>query len=144
PSVQPSPAGPVELRGDIRHKPQRAPFVLRRSAQFSPLPASPLSFVALSATNLNDPRSGARSRPALPPGARPRGPAPDRAARRPTARRPTARPAPDRAARERRPAPWGVHRLRAVALRTDAVGKSWEPVEFEVEAERIAQYADVV
>jgi acyl dehydratase len=31
-----------------------------------------------------------------------------------------------------------------VALKTDAVGKSWEPVSFEIEAERIAKFADAV
>ena len=31
-----------------------------------------------------------------------------------------------------------------MALKTEAVGKSWEPVSFEIEAERIAQYADAV
>ena len=31
-----------------------------------------------------------------------------------------------------------------MALRTDAIGKSWGPAEFEVEAERISQYADAV
>ena len=31
-----------------------------------------------------------------------------------------------------------------MALKTDAVGKSWEPVTFEVTAERVAQYADAV
>ena len=31
-----------------------------------------------------------------------------------------------------------------MALKTEAVGKSWDPVSFEVEAERIAQYADAV
>lgn len=31
-----------------------------------------------------------------------------------------------------------------MALKTDAAGKSWEPVSFEIEAERIAKYADAV
>jgi len=31
-----------------------------------------------------------------------------------------------------------------MALKTDAEGKTWDPVSFEVEAERIAQYADAV
>jgi acyl dehydratase len=31
-----------------------------------------------------------------------------------------------------------------MALKTEAVGRSWEPVSFEIEAERIAQYADAV
>jgi acyl dehydratase len=31
-----------------------------------------------------------------------------------------------------------------MALKTEAVGKSWDPATFEVEAERIAQYADAV
>jgi acyl dehydratase len=31
-----------------------------------------------------------------------------------------------------------------VALKTDAVGKAWEPVSFEIEAERIAQYAEAI
>lgn len=31
-----------------------------------------------------------------------------------------------------------------MALKTEAVGRSWEPVPFEIEAERIAQYADAV
>src|SRR5687768_11973161 len=31
-----------------------------------------------------------------------------------------------------------------MALNTQAAGKSWDPVPFEVEAERIAQYADAV
>ena len=31
-----------------------------------------------------------------------------------------------------------------MALKTEAVGKSWEPASFEVEAERIAKYADAV
>jgi acyl dehydratase len=31
-----------------------------------------------------------------------------------------------------------------VALKTDAAGKTWAPVEFSVEADRIAQYADAV
>ena len=31
-----------------------------------------------------------------------------------------------------------------MALKTDAVGKTWGPVTFEVEAERIARYADAI
>ena len=31
-----------------------------------------------------------------------------------------------------------------MALKTDAAGKTWDPASFEVEAERIAQYADAV
>ena len=31
-----------------------------------------------------------------------------------------------------------------MTLKTDAAGKSWDPVPFEVEAERIAQYADAI
>jgi acyl dehydratase len=31
-----------------------------------------------------------------------------------------------------------------MALKTDAVGKTWDGVDFDVEAERIAQYADAV
>ncbi len=31
-----------------------------------------------------------------------------------------------------------------MALKTDAVGKTWDPVRFEVEAERISQYASAV
>jgi acyl dehydratase len=31
-----------------------------------------------------------------------------------------------------------------MALRTDAVGKTWDPVSFEVEAARIGQYADAI
>jgi acyl dehydratase len=31
-----------------------------------------------------------------------------------------------------------------MAIKTDAVGKSWDPVPFEVEAARITQYADAV
>ena len=31
-----------------------------------------------------------------------------------------------------------------MALKTDAVGKTWEPASFEVEADRIASYADAV
>jgi acyl dehydratase len=31
-----------------------------------------------------------------------------------------------------------------MALRTDAVGKTWEPVSFEVDAGRITQYADAI
>jgi len=31
-----------------------------------------------------------------------------------------------------------------MALKTDAAGKTWDPVSFEVTAERIAQYADAV
>jgi acyl dehydratase len=31
-----------------------------------------------------------------------------------------------------------------MAVKTEAVGKSWEPASFEVEAARIAQYADAV
>ena len=31
-----------------------------------------------------------------------------------------------------------------MALKTDAVGKSWDGVDFEVEAERISQYAEAV
>ncbi len=31
-----------------------------------------------------------------------------------------------------------------MALKTSAIGKSWDPASFEVEAERIAEYADAV
>lgn len=31
-----------------------------------------------------------------------------------------------------------------MALKTEAVGRSWEPVSFEIEAARISQYADAV
>ena len=31
-----------------------------------------------------------------------------------------------------------------MALKTEAVGRSWEPVSFDVEAARIAQYADAI
>ena len=31
-----------------------------------------------------------------------------------------------------------------MALQTEAVGKTWDPASFEVEAERITQYADAV
>lgn len=31
-----------------------------------------------------------------------------------------------------------------MALKTEAVGRSWEPASFEIEADRIAQYADAV
>ena len=31
-----------------------------------------------------------------------------------------------------------------MTLKTDAAGRSWEPVSFEIEAERIAQYANAV
>lgn len=31
-----------------------------------------------------------------------------------------------------------------MALKTEAVGRTWDPVSFEVEAERIARYADAV
>ncbi len=31
-----------------------------------------------------------------------------------------------------------------MALKTEAVGRTWDPVSFEIEAERISQYADAV
>ncbi len=45
---------------------------------------------------------------------------------------------------ERALEPLRAYTAAPMALKTDAVGKSWEPVSFEVEAERIAQYADAV